>query len=32
VIEELKDEVSIDQYPKMDGRKMFLVVSPIKKS
>lgn len=31
VMEELKEEVTIDQYPKMDGRKMFLVVSPIKK-
>lgn len=31
VLEELKDEVNVDQYPKMDGRKMFLVVSPIKK-
>lgn len=31
VMEDLKDEVVIDQRPKMDGRKMFLVVSPIKK-
>ncbi len=31
VMEDLKDEVTVDQRPKMDGRKMFLVVSPIKK-
>ena len=31
ILEDLKDEVTVDQYPKMDGRKMFLVVSPIKK-
>ncbi len=30
VLEDLKDEVNVDQYPKMDGRKMFLVVSPAK--
>ncbi len=31
VMEELKNEVVVDQYPKMNGRRMFLVVSPIKK-
>ncbi len=31
ILEDLKDEVTVDQRPKMDGRKMFLVVSPIKK-
>ncbi len=31
VMEDLKDEVTVDQRPKMDGRKMFLVVSPLKK-
>ena len=31
VIADLKDEVVVDQYPKMDGRRMFLVVSPINK-
>lgn len=31
IMEDLKDEVVVDQMPKMDGRKMFLVVSPIKK-
>ncbi len=31
IMEDLKDEVTVDQRPKMDGRKMFLVVSPIKK-
>ncbi len=31
ILEDLKDEVQVDQHPKMDGRKMFLVVSPIKK-
>ena len=31
ILEDLKEEVVVDQYPKMDGRKMFLVVSPIKK-
>lgn len=32
ILEELKDEVTVDQYPKMDGRRMFLVVSPVKKN
>ena len=31
ILEDLKDEVIVDQFPKMDGRKMFLVVSPVKK-
>ncbi len=31
ILEDLQDEVTVDQRPKMDGRKMFLVVSPIKK-
>ncbi len=31
ILEDLKDEVVVEQYPKMDGRKMFLIVSPVKK-
>ncbi len=31
ILEELDGEVNVDQMPKMDGRRLFLVVSPIKK-
>ena len=29
VVEDLGDEVTVDQKPKMDGRKMFVLVSPV---
>lgn len=30
-IEDLKPDIMVDQFPKMDGRRMFLIVSPINK-
>lgn len=31
IIEDLKDDATVEVFPKMDGRRMFVVVGPIKK-